>query len=363
MALEKALEAVAAGLNQNGQKLVAREEFLNELRKEADVDVLISDLEFVGDDVLEQKKVSYLHMLSKFLTAWRGQDEGFARIAAVKQGLKGMVLQLSYKCLDSSLVITEVVERAHSIICMSGTLNPAAMYRDVLGFRQDAIIKEYPNPFPAHNKLSLIVPDVTTKFTARSAEQYKKIAQHCAAITNAVPGNSIIFFPSYDIRDKVRELFYPQSRKTVFLESRKMGKKEKFEMLERFKEYKEHGAVLLAVSSANFAEGIDLPDLLKCVVVVGLPLQVPDLETKELIQYYDKKFGKGWDYGYVMPAITKCMQNAGRCIRSETDRGVILLLDERYLWKQYSRFFPQDWNVRVSRDYVQEIEEFFSIKT
>ncbi|MDP7324363.1 MAG: helicase C-terminal domain-containing protein, partial [Candidatus Woesearchaeota archaeon] len=107
---------------------------------------------------------------------------------------------------------------------------------------------------------------------------------------------------------------------------------------------------------------IDLPgDLLKCVVVVGIPLGRPNLETKQVIDYYNKKFGRGWDYGYVLPAITKVFQNAGRCIRSETDRGVIVYMDERYAWPSYARVFPED-EVEVCVEVEERIEGFFLLK-
>jgi len=116
---------------------------------------------------------------------------------------------------------------------------------------------------------------------------------------------------------------------------------------------------LLAVSSGSFGEGIDMPGILKAVIIVGLPLQKPDLETKELIDYYEEKFGKGIDYGYIFPAITKCLQNAGRCIRSETDKGVIIFLDERFAWENYNRCLPKDMNFKISLMYEDRIREFF----
>ncbi|MFQ5475193.1 MAG: helicase C-terminal domain-containing protein, partial [Candidatus Nanoarchaeia archaeon] len=93
--------------------------------------------------------------------------------------------------------------------------------------------------------------------------------------------------------------------------------------------------------------------------VVGLPLQKPNLETNALINYYDKKFGKGWDYGYVFPAFQRTLQSAGRCIRSETDRGIVMFLDERYVWSRYASNFPKDWRMIVSRDYLSKIRDFF----
>ena len=107
--------------------------------------------------------------------------------------------------------------------------------------------------------------------------------------------------------------------KTLFLEQPNMTKEQKQDFLDRFKKYQQSGAALLAVAAGSFGEGIDLPGVLKGVVVVGLPLDRPDLETQQLIDYYDKKFGKGWEYGYTYPAFNKTLQSAGRCIRSLSD--------------------------------------------
>ena len=143
------------------------------------------------------------------------------------------------------------------------------------------------------------------------------------------------------------------------IEKQRLSKDEKESILEKFKRNKEEGSVLLAVSSGSFGEGIDLPgDFLKAVVIVGLPLEKPDLETKELIDYYEDKFGRGFEYGYIFPAITKCLQNAGRCIRSETDKGVIVFLDERYAWPNYKKCFA-DTDIKITTNYEKEIKEFF----
>ena len=95
------------------------------------------------------------------------------------------------------------------------------------------------------------------------------------------------------------------------------------------------------------------------MIVVGVPLGMPNLETKYLIDYYDNKFSKGWDYGYSMPAMTKCIQGAGRCIRSETDKGVMVFLDKRFSWSNYYKMFPKDWDLKVSMLYLDRVKEFY----
>ncbi|PIN80747.1 hypothetical protein COV16_00370 [Candidatus Woesearchaeota archaeon CG10_big_fil_rev_8_21_14_0_10_34_8] len=345
------------------QKLLKKELFISKINEHKNYDTLIKDLNFIAEAVRELQRKSAIGGIVNFLDAWKNEDEGYARILEITKSRNNQeVIELSYKCLDPAVVTRDIIKQTHSTILMSGTLTPTNMYRDILGFEKDETIEQvYENPFPEKNRLVLVVPRTTTKFTQRSEQQFNAIAQECSIVTNNVKGNSIIFFPSYSIRDSVKKYFETACKKTVFLEIPGMTKEEKTELLERFKAYKETGAVLLAAVSGSYGEGIDLPgDLLKCVIVVGLPLQTPNLETKQLIEYFDKKFKRGWDYGYLFPAFNKALQNAGRCIRSETDRGVIVFLDERYLWPMYSRCFPRNLGVELSKQPELDIKLFFS---
>jgi DNA excision repair protein ERCC-2 len=355
------LDELSQELHDGEERLVSREEFVEKVSKIDDYDNIVADFELVAQHVRETERQSFIGNIAQFLDTWLGSDTGHARILNQKKTRRESAIILSYRCLDPSIVSKDAIDACHSTTIMSGTLTPTEMYRDVLGFPEDSVIRRYKSPFPEKNRLSLIVPETTTKFSKRNPDTFKRIAEICADITNIVPGNSAIFFPSYYLRDQVYSFFSDLSRKSAFLESADMGKEEKTEFLERFKSYKDSGAVLLGVVSGSFGEGIDLPgDLLKCVIVVGLPLQQPSLETKKLIEYYDEKFSKGWDYGYVGPAFSKCLQSAGRCIRSETDRGVIVFLDERYVWQNYFKHFPRDMMIEVSKEYKGKVEGFFS---
>lgn len=358
------LKNLSGDIHQSHETLLSKEEFIRAVDTLDDYDKLMTDLEFIGNEVREQQKLSYIGSVAAFLKAWKGDDAGFVRILAQSYYKGKEVLTLSYRCLDPSLVTKSTIEQAYSVICMSGTLTPTNMYRDLLGFPQGAIEATFKSPFPKENRLHMIVPETTTKFTSRSSSQFKDIARICAEITNLIPGNCALFFPSYSLLNEINTYFSPLCKKTTFLEISHMTKKEKHDFLENYKKYKDTGAVLMGVTSGSFGEGIDLPgDFLKSVVVVGLPLQPPDLETKELIRYYDEKFQKGWEYGYILPAVTKALQNAGRCIRDETDRGVMIFLDERYAWNNYFKCFPLDWDVKITKMYKERIKEFFDISS
>ncbi len=337
------------------ERVVAKQELVRRMSSEIEITQLVSDFEHIADEVREKQKSSYIGSVAGFLSEWwRRPERGFARIINPKSAT------LFNYCLDPSIISKEIFERAAHVTLMSGTLVPTAMYRDILGMER-AVEKSYKSPFPPLNRLNMIVPKTTTKYEARSDAMYRQIAIECADMVNEVPGNSIIFFPSYHIKDMVYPYFMTLSKKTIMSESPDMTTSEKEETIDKFRSYSKTGAVILGVVSGSFYEGIDLPgDLLKCVIVVGLPLQQPDLRTKELISYYDEKFGKGWDYGYVFPAFNKALQSAGRCIRSEDDRGIVVFLDERYLWPRYRRCFPSDMQIRISKHPSADIASFFS---
>ncbi|MBI2661570.1 ATP-dependent DNA helicase [Candidatus Woesearchaeota archaeon] len=352
--INSALLELSDTIKENEDRLVQKEEFAGKVSREKDYDDIASELMHIGEEIRKEKKASFVLSVGKFLEKWPEGEQGFSRILA-----KGKYLTLSLRCLDPSIATKGVIDRSYSTIIMSGTLTPTSMYKDVLGFPASTIEKEYGSPFPNENRLVCVVPKTTTKFSRRSNEQFLNIAKSCADIINKVKGCSVVFFPSYEIMGIVSDHITEMTGKTVFTEKQRLSKEQKEEFLLNFKAHKDKGAVLLAVSSGSFGEGIDLPGVLSAVIVAGLPLQRPDLEVRELIKYYDKKFSNGWDYGYVMPAITKCLQNAGRCIRSETDRGIIVFLDERYAWPQYFRCFPKEWDVKINESAGRLAEEFF----
>ena len=352
--LEKYSQNLSYG---ESEKYITKQEFIDDVNKVRDYEELFVALEVAAEQVREKEQRSRIGGVANFLNEWKGQDDGFTRIFTKKEE-KNLIL--AYKCLDPSIVSKEVVNNAHSVIMMSGTLTPTHMYKELVGFLA-AQEKVFKSPFPEENRELLIVPKTTTKFTKRDEAQYKAIANELKGIVENVPGNVAVFFPSYFISENVSKYFSIMTSKTVFTEVSELTGQERSDILTNFKKYKNTGAVLLGVLGGSFSEGIDLPgENLKAVVIVGLPLQKPDLETKALIDYFEDKFKKGWDYGYLFPAFNKALQGAGRCIRSETDKGAIIFLDERYIWNNYRRCFPSTWKMKVSLKPGRELQRFFS---
>lgn len=342
------------------ERIISREELLAPVNN-YDMPAVLKTMFHAAELVREAESQSFIGSAADFLASWMGDGEGFARILNVRESPRGKFVTASYHCLDPSAESKSVVEQAQAVVMMSGTLTPMAMYRDILGFPEDTVLKEYGNPLPEKNRLALIDGNTTTRFSQRSPSQFMKIAQICAEAAGSIPGNVAIFFPSYHLMEQIHAYLHEHLTKKVFKEHQDISKAAKQQLLREFRQASLEGGVLLAVIGGNFSEGIDLPGrFLNGVVIVGLPFAKPDLCTKELISYYDRRFGRGWDYGYVFPAFTKALQSAGRCIRTETDRGVLLFVDERYTWQRYYSCFPRDLSPKATASCKQAIQEFFS---
>ncbi len=350
------------------EKYVRKEQFLNLVGRITSPERLVEWLAKVGDSVREEQRTSAIGSVAEFLAAWIGDDPeepdqpGFTRIMTRERGRQEYILTLSYRCLDAAVVTRDVFENCHSAIVMSGTLTPPGMYAQLLGINEPNLLA-LESPFPSENRLNLIIPKTSTKFTMRGDAMWQEIGEIVRKVVLAVPGNVAVYFPSYAILERVQSTLEKGLPKVLLAEQRGMTKEEKGLFLNKFRAYKTQGAILLGVITGNYGEGVDLPgDELNGVVVVGLPLSRPDLETKALIEYYEAKFRKGWEYGYVIPAFNKTLQSAGRCIRSSTDKGVVVFLDERYEWPRYLNLFPKEWHMKSTLLYEKMIKEFFGTK-
>lgn len=346
--------------NGKEERYVRREEFTDKLEKRTGkkIEEIYEELSSIGGEIRKKKKKSYCGSISNFLELWEGDDEGYTRIFKKIEGKFGDVYVLSYSCLDPSISSSEVFEHVHSSILMSGTLLPTKMYKEILGVSK-CICKEYPSPFPKENRLVLIVPETTTKYSKRNELQFKRIAEKCLSIAKCCKGNIAIFFPSYEVRDSV--LRYFKCEKKIFIEKQGMSKGERIELFHSFKECSKEGGILLGVCGGSFGEGLDYSHgTLNCVIIAGVPLQKPDLYTRALIEFYEKRFGAGWNYGYIFPSLNRAIQASGRPIRSENDKGVIVLLDERFIWKNYIQCIPKDWKIRITKNPEMHIKNFLN---
>jgi len=345
------------------EALVKKADFSKTLELIDAEETLVSELKEFGAEYLEKFPHNrvFLGSVANFIERWPEQNEAVIRLVAHKK--RHPVLQV--KALDASIVTTEIFRDCHSAILMSGTLLPTKMYADLLGIdKENAEFREFLSPFPRENKLSLAVKDVTTKYTERCAEEFEKIGKIASGIVNRVPGNSAVFFPSFALLESIAPYLEENSSRKLIKQKSGMNSKERSKLLSEFRARGTgFGAVLLAVSAGSFAEGIDfLGDQLLCAVIVGVPLGEMDLKTQCLVSYYQKKFGEGWHYAYIYPAMTRAIQASGRVIRDEKDRGVVVFLDKRYLWPTYRNCFPKDFKLINSSEPEKLVEKFWASK-
>ncbi len=343
-----------------GEALLSRAELCEAVESCAGskTDEFAEKLKEVSDEIRQKQRKSAAGGISGFLSDWLGPEEGFVRTVSRRFTRAGKpFVTVKYQCLDPSVASAPVIDEARSVILMSGTLVPTKMYAEVLGLPQDKTrVKQYVSSFPQENRMNLICTGVTSRYSVRGEAQYRKMADICSRVIEATPGSVAVFFPSYGLKEALKP--YLSIRVPVFDEQKEMKKKEKSDFFKGFCAQKK--AALLGVTGGSLSEGVDYPrNVLKAVVVVGLPLEQPSLEVNALVDYYQKKFGRGWDYGYLFPAIARSIQAAGRMIRSETDRGVAVFLDERYSWANYRKCFPPELKTIVTADPLKFASEFW----
>ncbi|MCL4372377.1 ATP-dependent DNA helicase [Candidatus Marsarchaeota archaeon] len=333
------------------ESFVSLDEFPEEIT--ANAEKLIDQLDKAALEYIQSKnaKRSAIVHVSRFLKSFMDADASTARIISKKSGRPALLVS----CLYPERAIT-VFQEAYANVFMSATLQPMAMYADLFGLK-NSVAKSYRSPFPKGNVNAYIDDEFTTKFSYRSAEQYKRIAQRIQSIKQVTPGNLAVFFPSFSVLDGVaRHISF--SRKYTQRSSMKSIATENL-----IKSFIDDGnGLLLAVMGGSLSEGVDYPNnAIKGIAIVGIPLAVPDLELRAQIAYLDKKFsGKGQDYAYIIPALIRTIQASGRAIRSESDRATIVLMDRRYSWRIYRSVVSNSISIKETGDYINDMRLFWS---
>lgn len=255
-------------------------------------------------------------------------------------------------CLDPSHLLRQMGKGYRAHVFFSATLSPLSYFMDTLGAGEDDYSVTVPSPF-AKEQLEVLVQPLSTRYQDREHSR-TQIARSIYELVSGRAGNYLVFFPSYAYMSSVYEAFTDlvgeeagESQLNVLVQQAKMTEEEREHFLSAFQAGAETTLVGFAVMGGIFSEGIDLVgDRLTGVVVVGVGLPQLGAE-RNLIKDYMERTGKnGYDYAYVYPGMNKVQQAGGRLIRSETDHGVLLLIDDRYLQPRYQRLLPKEW-----RDY------------
>ena len=378
--LTKKLQEISSGLKDNDEKVISPRDIVDMVIKSASLDSAERVLHHMQKHGASIKKGllkagkfprSAIHRVAEFLLNWlRCADrDHYAFIISSKTVRSTKRISLDLIALDPTSVTAPVLGMVHNSVAISGTLSPLDAYSEMLGFSPEDTKATFQSPFAIKNRLGLVVGGLDTSFQNRNKTTFTRMVDHCLAVVNATPGNTGIFASSYSItRSLVEAGFEKRLKRELFIERPGMKGTENDKMIEKFKSKGETGgAVLLGVQGGRNSEGGDFPgSTMESVVVVGVPYARPTPSMEALIAYYDSAFNnKGRDYAYVLPAMTRAIQAAGRPVRRLDDRGAIVMLDQRFASKYLLRFIPS-WLQEVLQvvpdnpsDVAHQVESFF----
>ena len=271
-------------------------------------------------------------------------------------------------CVDPSKLIGSHLSLARASVLFSATLTPTDYFIALCGGGKDSETLDLPSPFSKDNLCLAAVDSVSVRSDDRDERTYRRISTLIAATVSASAGNYICYFPSYDFLEKTLEVFrrrYPKVKTVV--QTRGMSRREREDFLSAFKADRGVLRVGFCVLGGSFSEGVDLPgSRLIGSIVVGTGIPSLSNERNILAEYYEQKEpGSGFDYAYAYPGMNRVLQAAGRVIRREDDRGIVVLIDDRYSEPGYIRMFPAAWeNIRFTGDgrSLAEIAKRFAAK-
>ena len=254
-------------------------------------------------------------------------------------------------CVNPAANLSEYLKKGRSAVFFSATLFPMLYYRELLTTETDAYGIYVQSPFSAKNRRILIGSYVSSRYTRRNHTEYRKIAEYISRCVWQRQGNYMVFFPSYRLMEDVYQVYeeeFSVDWVRCIRQNSDMTEREREEFLEEFQS-REGTLVGFCVLGGIFSEGVDLTgESLIGAIIVGTGLPQIGSEREILKEYYDRKKQSGFDYAYRYPGMNKVLQAAGRVIRTKEDRGVILLLDDRFLGRDYGEIFPREWKDRSS---------------
>jgi len=247
-------------------------------------------------------------------------------------------------CLDPSYLLGEAIKRGRTAIFFSATLTPLPYFKEILGGAEEDYAIRLGSPFESEN-LGLMVADyISTKYRNRD-RSYIHIADVIAKVSEGKTGNYFVFFPSYQYMRRVLDVFveeYPHIN--VLQQQQTMTEEEREEFLNKFEDQPERTSIAFGVLGGIFSEGVDLVgERLIGVIIIGVGLPQLSLEVNLIMEYFNQKNNKGYEYAYMFPGMNKVLQGAGRVIRTETDRGIVCLVDDRFTSYGYQALFPPEW--------------------
>lgn len=303
-------------------------------------------LEKDHEERVQKAVLEFSFSVRHFLNMYDLADENYVIYSHYDEEQRFLV---TLYCVNPKRNLQECLNKGKGTVFFSGTFLPLPYYRSLFSERRDDYAICASSPFLRENLKLLVACDVSSKYTRRSVSEYEKMAEYIYAMAAGKQGNYMVFFPSYRMLEDIYEIFRAKAEERQFkvsciLQSSNMTEKEREEFLEAFQENTTGTLIGFCVMGGIFSEGIDLTgERLIGAAIVGTGLPQVGCEREILKNYYDEKVQNGFAYAYRYPGMNKVLQAAGRVIRTKEDRGVVLLLDERFLQREYLELFPQEW--------------------
>ena len=303
-------------------------------------------LEECTEEEIREEVLALYFEVRMFETIYERLDENYMIYSEIDKEGK---FQIRLFCVNPSVNLKESLDKGISTVFFSATLLPIRYYKELLSTEKDDYAVYARSVFDKKNRLLMVGNDVSTRYTRRGEKMYRRYALYLKEMALAKTGNYMAFFPSYRFMEEVYECFLDMVEEEniqldCLIQAPYMSEEAREIFLEAFEEERDVSLMGFCVMGGIFSEGIDLSeDKLIGAAIIGTGLPQVCRERELLKEYFDKKEMRGFDYAYVYPGMNKVQQSAGRVIRTEEDRGIILLLDDRFQEKRYKETFPREW--------------------
>ena len=316
-------------------------------------------LEECVDKEVRETVLDFYFQVRSFLNIYDGLDENYVVYTEYQENGR-FVLKLF--CVNPAANLQKCLDKGNSAVFFSATLLPIQYYKRLLSTEKDNYAVYIDSSFDTKKRLLMNGVDVSTRYTMRSREMYQRYATYIFRVVKAKKGNYLIFFPSYRFMEDVYQEFTQllasdEEEMELVIQQKHMDEEERENFLRAFEMGREKSLIGFGVLGGIFSEGIDLTnEKLIGTLIIGTGLPQVCNEREILKSYFDQKGLYGFDYAYRYPGMNKVLQAAGRVIRTEDDRGVILLLDERLQREKGKEIFPKEWAdcERCRLDIVEE---------
>ena len=286
------------------------------------------------------KLIDLYFAVNRFMKTAEQYDESYATCFEKN----GKDLRIKLFCIDPSAPLERTLNRCKASIFFSATMTPTGYFRRIFGCKESTNTTELSSPFPRRNFCVVIANNISTLYKERDRTR-PEVASAILALAGQRKGNYLLFFPSYEYMKMVHTtLALECSEVETLVQTPGMTENERAAFLEKFSQKNPETLMGFAVMGGIFGEGIDLVgDRLTGAVIVGVGLPGISPEREIIREFFGKTNQRGFEYAYQYPGINRVLQAGGRVIRSESDKGVVLLIDNRFSTPRYRSLFPNEW--------------------